>query len=224
MQRQHAFKLMFMMLAAAALLVPGCSRGEEGYKKQYEQSNYDYGSNMPGDDKPVEGARAYGKMMEGGRNHTNQEFHYSKEASYLIGDMAGIRQAYVFITDRNAYVAIMLDDTATGTHRGPDEQDDRQDSAGYPEEENEIYANPRDLAIGDDNPYVVADHENLSHELKQTIAVKLRRMDPHLYEVYISANQHFINTFARLSKNGGEAKEGEAKLQLFNDLVAEEFK
>jgi hypothetical protein len=208
----------------AASILQGCTAGEYGgYRKQYEQSDQDYGSRHPGDDKPVEGPRAYGKLIKGDTNHNNEEYHYNKEGSYLIGDMSGIRQSYVFITDNNAYVGILLDNTATGMSRGDDQEDNRNDSAGYLREQNEIHAEPWKLAVGDDNPFVVADHRNLSHDLKQTIAIKLRRLHPQLQEVYISANQDYLNTLSLLSKNGGEAHSGETRLNMFNDLVKQEF-
>ena len=224
---QHSVKstaIITALMIGAMAIISGCTLGEYGgYTKQYEQSVYDYGSRQKGDDKPVEGPQAYGKQIKGKHNHDNREYHYSKETSYFIGDLPGISQAYVFITDRNAYVGILLDDTASGLYRGEDRTEDLTDYTRYPKTQNTHPADPRRLAIGFDNPSTVEDHRNLSHELKQTIAVNIRIMHPQLLEVYISANQNYLNTLVQYSQDGGSAKGKHIKLHSFNAMVAKEF-
>lgn len=213
------------ILLCIPLILQGCTRGEYGGSyKQHSQSTYDYGSHTAGDDKPVEGPRAYGKLIKGSNNHDNTQYRYSKETSYLIGDLPGVSQAYVFLTDRNAYVGLLLDNTGAGLHSGLDVKDNIEGYINHPKANNVNPKDPRRLAIGYENPQTVQDHHLLSHEFKQTVAVNIRKKHPELLEIYISANQDYVNTLSELSREtNGKADENSANLRQFNALVLKEF-
>ncbi|WP_217561105.1 hypothetical protein [Paenibacillus sp. GbtcB18] len=128
-------------------------------------------------------------------SHNNTFFAYDHELSTQVAAMHGVMGAIVMRTDRNAYAAVMVDNSASGTKAGRSETKthgpgDQKNQLPQPYYEN-LYTN--ELASDFIGYVTVQDHKNLSHTFKQEIALKIRQLDPTVHDVYISANREFIN-------------------------------
>lgn len=159
------------------------------------RSATNYGSQK---DAPEEtGERAYGSQQHGGiLIHENSKLAYSRGLSDAVSNIPGVYSAAVMLTDRNAYIAVMVDNTATGTIGGdaPMETNNTGTSQGdYNAATGSPYADPRQLATGFNSGYTTEHEEHLSHPFKQTIALTVRRLQPTVHDVFISANRGFVN-------------------------------
>jgi len=224
MIKRAAFHLLaFCLAAAAALSLTGCGN----YEKRVQNSTSDYGSQQKGDPKAL-GDKMYGTMSGIPGQHDNAWFEYSSQLSTVLADTGGIASALVFLTDKNAYVGITLDNTAVGTKRTGGADSKEQDNSGtnegvYNHDTGSPYWNNQRLATPFNSYYTVNDHSELSGELKQTIAAKIRRLAPAVQEVHISANMEFVNHLVQYQQ---EARVGHSLtpwLDSFNALVKHQF-
>jgi len=210
------FMCAVLMLAAAT----GC-----GYKELVQKSDTDYGSRTKGDPKAM-GIQAYGSRSNDPNAHNNAFFEYSSTVSRDVTALDGIGSAIVMLTDKNAYAAILLDWTATGTlsSGGRMEQDNTGTTEGI---NNVINGSPNGFSDAISYPYnslfTVNDYNNLSPELKQRIALKIREKAPNVKEVHISANMDFNNQFNELSKEAWGGRSLTKWIDHFNVIVQHQF-
>lgn len=143
--RQLKAYLLMLSILLAAFWCAGCSNpnGER-------RSITNYGSQK---DAPTEsGERAYGSQQHGGYLiHENSKLAYSRELSDAVSHIPGVSTAIVMLTDRNAYISVMIDNTATGTIGGeaPAETNNSGTSQGnYNAVTGSPYADPNQLATG----------------------------------------------------------------------------
>lgn len=211
----------YMLLAAGILVTaPGCN-----YKQLVQQSTQDYGSRKPGDPKAL-GARAYGPLSANPDQHDNAFFEYSSALSRKISDLDGISSAFVMLTDKNAYVGLVLDWTAVGTKGtgGTDEQNNSGMTEGiYNADTGNNFGNNRVLVTPYNSYYSVNDHHNLSHELKQTVALAVRDLAPAVQEVHISANMELVNYFGEFAKEAWGGRPLSPWTDAFNTVVQYHF-
>lgn len=199
------------MLAAAGFA--GCSNpnGER-------RGPTNYGSQK---DAPAEtGERAYGSQLHGVRLfHENSRLTYSRELSDAVSNISGVNSAIVMLTDRNAYIAILVDSTATGTMGGAAraETNNSGTSQGfYNAVTGGSDADPKQLATGFNSGYTTEHEENLSHPFKQTIAVTVRRLYPPVHDVFISANRDFINQMNAYAQEAWKGNKLDGYVKEFN--------
>ncbi|MFD0962033.1 hypothetical protein [Paenibacillus chungangensis] len=209
-------------LAAVLLLsVPaGCN-----YEQLAQQSDTDYGSRQPGDPKMM-GAKAYGPNTGNPDQHHNGFFEYSSMLSRRVNALNGIAGSIVMLTDKNAYVAILLDWTAVGTtnKRGTEEQNNTGTTDGvYNADNGSPFGNPRRVVSPYNSYFTVEDHNNLSPELKQTIASRIREYVPSVQEVHISANMELVNYFNEFAKEAWAGRSLLPWVQQFNTVVQFHF-
>jgi YhcN/YlaJ family sporulation lipoprotein len=210
----------FALVISVVLSISACS-----YQQKYEGGPKDYGTRKAGEYNE-EGGTAYGLKLSGGDNHNNSSMHYSQSLSDLVTGIDGVGTSVVMLTDRNAYVAIVIDLTATGTIGNGEsrETDNRGNSLGmYNTETGSSYADPNFLVTGINSYYTIYDHEQISGDLKQRIAEALRRKVPHVMEVHISANRDFIN---QMNVYSIEARKGHSLrpyVQEFNQVATRFF-
>ncbi|WP_274653037.1 hypothetical protein [Paenibacillus humicola] len=223
MRKRAAVRALAVCLAvAAAVGTSGCN-----YKRWSQNSTFDYGSQQKRDPKTM-GARMYGTMSGIPGQHDNAWFEYSSQLSTDVYDLPGVASALVFLTDKNAYVGITLDHTAVGTKRtggpGTREQDNTGTTEGvYNNDTGSPYWNNQRIATPYNSNLTVNDHNQLSGELKQTIATTIRRLAPVVQEVHISANMEFLNHLVQYQQ---EARLGHSLtpwLDSFNTLVKHQF-
>ncbi len=109
------------------------------------------------------------------------------------------------LTDKNAYVGIALDWTAVGTKKTGGRDAREQNNTGtnegtYNYDNGSPYYNNQKLITPYNSYFSVNDTNQLSGKLKQTIAVKVRKLVPRVQEVHISANKEFVNEMVDYAK------------------------
>lgn len=85
-------------------------------------------------------------------------------------------------------------------------------------------ADPYQIATGINSYYTEDKPENLSSELKQQIALTLRKKNPQILEVYITANREFINQMNVYYTESVRGVDLNNYLDDFNKLVNEHFR
>lgn len=176
------------------------------YRAYFERSSgHDYGSRNKSDAE----IRSYGAYSSNPKQHDNRYFEYSSAISRQISALPGIASAIVFLTDRNAYVGIMTDWTATGTHSSGSVGHEQQNGGTMDGFYNvDTYDAPSSvpgslagqMATNHNSYFTLKDVSDLSSKLKQTIGNEVRRAHPRVDEVHISANREFVNQLAEYSK------------------------
>jgi len=217
-------KLAHAVLAAALAVLPaGCT----AYKNKFESSTYDYGSRKPNDPKML-GARMYGSKTADPRQHDNRWVEYSSLLSNEVSRVNGVAGAIVMLTDKNAYAGIMLDWTGVGTIKNGGDRRIDQDMGGFGEgvynfDTGSPYWNGSQAATPYNSYFTVNDHHELSEELKQTIAGRIRGLAPRVEEVHISANMDFVNELNEYAKEAWAGRSLAPWIDAFNTLVKHQF-
>ncbi|TXK76395.1 hypothetical protein [Paenibacillus sp. N3.4] len=195
------------------LILFGCSEGGRQYGKSPDHTNF--GS-------PVENAtdteRAYQtQQLYGPVAHNNTALTYNQFLSYQLNALNGVNTAIVMTTDKNAYVALMMDSTATGTKGTTKETNNQGTAKGFYNDHNpnNDYLPSNDLNNGFNNYETAIHHDMLSHRFKQTIAEKVRLLQPHIMDVYISANRDFLN---KMNTYAQETWKGNSLMPLLPDF------
>ncbi|MGM0884682.1 MAG: hypothetical protein ACQEXQ_27045 [Bacillota bacterium] len=215
-KRMAALLLSAVVITAAA----GCN-----YEELAQKSDTDYGSRTANDPKML-GGKSYGPMSNNPNQHDNAFFEYSSAISRKVTDLNGIASAIVMLTDKNAYVGLMLDWTAVGTRGtgGKTEQDNTGTNEGvYNHDTGSPYGNSRALVQPYNSYFSVNDINNLSEELKQTVALKVRKMAPAVQEVHISANMELVNYFNEFAKEAWGGRSLMPWIDQFNTVVTYHF-
>lgn len=201
----------------------GCS----AYERKMQNSSYDYGSRLPGDPKAL-GGRMYGSTTGNPNQHDNKWFEYSSLVSREVSRLDGVSAAIVMLTDKNAYVGLMLDWSAVGTINSGGDQRKDQNMGGmgdgvYDNDTGSPYWNGSQLATPYNSYFTVNDHQDLSTELKQTVAARVRGLAPRVQEVHISANMDFVNELNEYTKEAWGGRPLEPWIEEFNVLVKHQF-
>ncbi|CAM4109323.1 hypothetical protein L1N85_11745 [Paenibacillus alkaliterrae] len=215
-KRIAALLLSAVVITAAS----GCN-----YEELAQHSDTDYGSRQANDPKML-GGKAYGPMTKDPHQHDNSFFEYSSVISRKVSGINGIASAIVMLTDKNAYVGLMLDWTAVGTRNsgGTREQDNTGTNEGvYNVDTGSPYGNSRALVYPYNSYFSVNDINNISDELKQTVALKVRELAPSVQEVHISANMEFINYFNEFAKEAWGGRSLMLWIDQFNTVVKYHF-
>ncbi|WP_042166113.1 hypothetical protein [Paenibacillus gorillae] len=196
-----------------------------GYEKRIQNSDHDYGSRKAGDPKNALSAKMYGSGA--GKNnlkqHDNAFFEYSNTLSNKVTQLNGIGTAIVMLTDKNAYVGLALDWTAVGTKSTGRTNEQSNGDAVYNTDTGSNYWDNRQLITPYNSYFSVNDHSQLSHELKQTVATRVREYAPTVQEVHISANMDFVNQLNEYAKQAWMNRSLVPWTEDFNNLVKHQF-
>ncbi|SFT27862.1 hypothetical protein [Paenibacillus sp. BC26] len=224
MKKRAAYRLFLILIAASAMVtvmaLSGCN-----YERHVQNSTFDYGSKKKGDPKML-GSRMYGTMSGLPGQHDNDWFEYSSLISNDVSNINGVAGAIVMLTDKNAYVAITTDWTATGTRKtgGPKEQNNGGTTEGvYNVDNGSPYWNNQRVATPYNSALTINDHNEISGELKQTIAIHVRKLAPAVQEVHISANKEFNNHMVQYAQEAWAGHSLTPWLSSFNKLVKHQF-
>ncbi|UVI28978.1 hypothetical protein [Paenibacillus spongiae] len=218
-------KASIRLLALALIAVVGLAGCN--YEQRVQNSTYDYGSKKKGDPKML-GGRMYGAMSSNPNQHDNLWIEYSTHLSTVVSNINGIAAGMVFLTDKNAYVGMTMDWTATGTRKTGGRKAKEQNNTGakegvYNVDTGSPYWNNQRFA-GPYNSYMtVNDHNEISSELKQTIAVQIRKLAPAVQEVHISANMEFVNQLVQYAQEARMGRSLTPWVDSFNTLVKHQF-
>jgi hypothetical protein len=204
-------------------LVAGCYDINPGDKRN--ETNY---SSKSSDSKLDNGPRAYGSELNGLLVHRNSRLAYDGRLSAAVSDIPGVAQAFVIMTDSNAYVALMTDHTATGTSGGKASRYETNNTGtqdGYYNGHtgSNTVPDPDMIASGSNSGGTVEEHEDLSHPFKQTVALKVRELHPEVKDVFISANRDFINQVNKLSQEQWMGRSLEPYVREFNAICEQIF-
>jgi YhcN/YlaJ family sporulation lipoprotein len=210
-----------MILALITLLTACYNDAGKQYGKSPDHTNF--GSPL---ENPVDSERAYQtQQLYGSVTHQNQKLDYSEFLSNQVTTIKGVNTAIVMVTDQNAYVAILIDNSATGTRGSALETNNDGARVGIynPDAANTDYLNPNQLHNGYNNYETSKDHNTLSHRFKQRIAERIRTLHPQLIDVYISANRDFVNTMNNYAQESWKGNSLQPYLSEFNQTVANVF-
>ena len=194
------------------------------YRAYHQQSSgNDYGSRSAADSKFMH-TRSHGSYTSDPRQHDNRYFEYSNALSRQVSALPGIASAMVFLTDRNAYVGITTDWSATGTQsRGsaPREQQNGGTMEGVYNVDNGRTAgeDARLFAQSHNSYFTHKDVSDISSKLRQTIGDEIRRGHRRVEEVHISANREYVNQLVEYAKEAWAGRPLAPLTPEFNRLV-----
>jgi YhcN/YlaJ family sporulation lipoprotein len=209
-------------LSLLFFLLNGCyNDAGKQYGKSPDHSNF--GSPV---EHTIDSERAYQtEQLYRPVTHNNKKLEFSQFLSNQVTALNGVNTAIVMLTEQNAYVAIQIDYTATGTKGGVRETNNTGTNRGLynPHAPHTDAMDPTKLNIGVNNYETAQHHDQLSHRFKQHIAERIRYLEPRLLDVYISANRDFLNEmhqYARESRSGYSLM---SYLTPFNQTVTKVF-
>ena len=211
-------------ITAIAIIGAGC---QTHYTKQFQKSESNYGSRVGHERNVKDNTLLYGLAASGTSNgHRNRILRYSNEMSKAVSETQGVFNAIVMVTDQNAYAAVILDWSGTGTSAGGTRS--KGDFIGttrgmYNWRTGNQTPDRNEIATGYNSYYTLDHHRDLSTLFKQRIASKIREVNPRLSEVHISANREFINQMSVYREEERQGVDLNLYLTDFNRLVAKQF-
>lgn len=195
------------------LTLSGCADGGREYGKSPDHTNF--GAPV---EKTEDTERAYQtQQLYGPVTHNNSKLEYSQFLSNQLNAMNGVNTAIVMTTDQNAYVALMIDSSATGTKGSTKETNNQGTNKGFYNDNAPFndYMSSNDLNNGVNSYETAVHHDLLSHRFKQAMAEKIRSLQPSVMDVYISANRDFLN---KMNNYAQESWKGHSLMPLLTDF------
>lgn len=193
------------------------------YQQHFENSSSDYGSRTSMNE--ATGFRTYNTQLKAA-DHNNHTMAFSQATSDVIDDMKGIRTSFVIITDKNAYVAILLDGTATGMKgKGTSNRSDRTIAQSGIDHHSDVTQSlkPGDIVMDKYSFPTIPNPQDLSSELQTELTQTVRKMHPNITNVFISANQQFINQFSQYAHEAWRGVSLSPYVPDLNNLVKNHF-
>jgi hypothetical protein len=223
--RQSLSARRFLAFACGIALIfglTGCN-----YTSYYQKSANDYSSRNKDDPKMMR-VRSHGSTTNNPEQHVNRHFEYSSKLSYDVKALPGVNSAIVMLTDKNAYVAILTDWTAIGTKSHGGASTREQDNTGTTEGVYNVDTGgrtpvDRQLVTPYNSYFTHKDVSDLSSELRQVIGDTVRKGNPGIQEVHVSANKEFVNQMAEFAKACWGGKPLQPLVPEFNKLVSYTF-
>lgn len=218
----HGFRLI-MMLLFIVLIGSAC---QSSYTKQFTKSDANYGSRIGIERNMMDHEKLYGSLAQGSNGHANQALRYHNKMSLTVSEMPGVYSAVVLTTDQNAYAAVILDSTGTGNlSEGNKKQGHHIGTTRgmYDWPSGREDADPNEIATGRNSYFTAEKPADLSNLFKQRVASTIRRIDPSIKEVFISANRNFINQMSVYREEARRGIDLNNYLSDFNKLVQEHF-
>lgn len=152
---------------------------------------------------PQDTTRAYQTEQQNSIvSHRHSTLQFNQALGEKVAAMNGVNSCIVMMADKTAYVAILIDNTASGTKSGPMETNNAGTVRGLynPSTPFNDYMDPNLLTNGSNNYETVQYHDQITHLFKQKIAEKIRSLQPNVSDVYISANRDYVNELNRLAQ------------------------
>ena len=193
------------------------------YTAKFQKSAHDYSSRSPNDPK-VARIQSFGTLSARSPSHDNKSFKYSSQLSYDVRALPGVNSAIVILTDKNAYVGIMTDWTATGTKSHGGAATREQDNTGTTEGVYNIDTGGktpvyREMVTPYNSYFSHKDVSDLSSELRQTIGNAIRKKQPGIQDIYISANREYVNQLLLFARASWKGQDTAGLTDDFNTLV-----
>jgi hypothetical protein len=193
------------------------------YKGYYQKSTQDYASRASNDPKMIH-IRSYGSLTSDLRQHDNKYFEYSSVLSNKVASLPGVDTALVFLTDKNAYVGLLTDWSATGTNAHGGSAKREQTNTGttegvYNVDNGSSSWDLRKVATPYNSYFSHKDSSDLSSEFRQVVGDTIRNNHQKAEEVHISANMEFVNQLLEFAKASWAHKPLAPLTPEFNKLV-----
>ncbi|PYI49973.1 YhcN/YlaJ family sporulation lipoprotein [Paenibacillus flagellatus] len=207
-----------ILLAAVAACLNACS-----YQKHFENSPSDYGSRTEA--KEQTGYRTYNTMLKAA-DHTNNRLEFVQATSDVVDDLKGIRSSFVFVTDKNAYVALVVDNTATGMKgKGTILFSDRTIASPGVDDHSDIsnVLPPGHVVMDKYSFDTIPSPHDLSSELTRSVSERVRQNHPDITNVFVSANQQFINRMSGYAHEAWRGRSLQPYVPEFNAIVSDHF-
>ncbi|WP_028609940.1 YhcN/YlaJ family sporulation lipoprotein [Paenibacillus harenae] len=187
-----------MALTAGVLLstmLAGCSakQGDLGNKNIRTNSiRQDANGNLIRDkrfaiDQKNEMNRVNGRRLNSNNlvgSHKNYRMEMSEVIAGNLKKIEAVKSAYVMLTDQNAYVAVSLDEQEPSSSS---KMMSRTNSVYMGEEGTRMSRRMSNLSTGE---------HMLTDQIKDNVANEVRRMNPGVQHVYVSANPDFVGRMA----------------------------
>jgi hypothetical protein len=206
------------------VLITSCSHEKEklATREQISKHNYSARSHHISEQQN----RAYQtQQLYGPVNHQTKTLYYSASLSNQISQIPGVNTAMAMLTDHHAYIAVLIDNTVAGTKGKKRETNNIGTTIGIynPNQPFSDAIPPGDLHHGVNNSETSVHHDYLTHAFKQVIAEKVRITQPYLRDVFISANQDFVNQMNRYVIDHAKGLSFEQAIPDFQKLVEQVF-
>ncbi len=214
------WKLVRSITICAVLLSTAAACSE--YTQKFESSHYNYGTRDKERTRQLPDTKAYGVQSEYWGKHDNRKLYIDQPTADQISAMSGIAASIVMRTDSNAYVAVVLDNSATGTAAEGNRLD--TDNTGtiegmYDPISGSQYVKPNELVTKYNSYFTTKGHDDLSSDLRQKIAAKVRLENPYVQEVHISANRDFVNLLNRYAQEAWKGRSLDRYVNEFNQKM-----
>lgn len=217
MNRRTSLYKSCAVLAAALVALTACN-----YQKKFESGPSDYGSRNEAHEKNF---RTYNTQLRAA-DHNNTRLEFVQSTTDAVDDLKGVRSSFVFVTDKNAYVAIVLDNTATGTKgKGTILFSDRTiASPGVDHHSNVSYALPPGYVVMDKYSFdTIPNPQDISSEFVQELSARVAQYHPTVNNVFVSANQQFINRLSVYAHESWRGQPLQPYVDEFNALANDHF-
>lgn len=201
--------LALLVTVALVLTLSACGQMNDGVREQnngnvdtynLQGKRYNSNNNLFGMDRTDRGV-PYDNSYTGnsdrnngnGGQHDNRNMEVSDEVAEQIADMAEVQSANVLLTNRNAYIAVIMDD------------------------DNNKGKNTNPMAKGQ------IMGEDISPHLKKQISNKVKQLKPNVRNVYISANPDFTDRVSGYMEEIEQGKPFSGFMEEFNTMVRRLF-
>lgn len=171
--------------------------------------------------------------------HNNTRMEMSQDIADKLANMPEVNSAYVLLTEKNAYVAVVVDNNAANTNdmRTPDRTGTLNrnraraltgnntgmtgDNTGLTGAGNLV--SPRDGITGNRDTIYGRTNDTVSDALKNKIAQEVKAVKPDIRNVYVSANPEFVNRMTGYSERFRNGQPLRGMILQFNTMVERIF-
>lgn len=216
----------FIAMGIICFALSACT--QDPHYQNYEHSDNNLATRENNEQQsPKQRSLSYNLPDSNIRAHKNQSMELSQATANELMKIRGLNQTFVILTDHNAYVAVTMDNRATGISGDGKSKRLRQPQM-LGAERNLLNSNKPDQDPGypyNDlySHYTGADYPNISNKLMEKIGTIVRELNPQVQRVYISSDPDFFNQLHRYNQTAAQGKPLKPYLDDFNRTVSRLF-
>lgn len=224
-------KLRFWSICFCVMIVfsvlTACNTNNEARQDQSGETTYGMnaarnGSNSPGlyrnDGDQNQAMQRSMESMQA--NHNNTRIENSQEIADQIAAMDGINDAYVLLTDRNAYVAVTINEDEDYGRMGQiNPRQLGQDRMLNENGRTEGVTHGSNLQFGEYNTM----QNGITQMMKNRVADKVKSLKPEIVHVYVSANPDVTERLQSYVNKMEDGQPVEGFIEEFNAMVQKMF-
>lgn len=234
------------MILSLALVLSGCMErtGDLGNKniRPNAMNKSRFANDQDNEQNRINGARRENNNVIG--MHGNARIELSDQIAEKVNEIPGVDAAFVMMTDHNAYVAVTQEGTGTnnqaadrnnGSMRrtntnstGMISDNNNSNATGMSNNHNNHNGNGHNNSMGTNNGNGSGlmgnnNGNDLTDELKNQIADRVKSMSPSTENVYVSANPDFLGRMQGYADNVRQGHPIHGLVVEFNALVERIF-